>query len=452
MDREWFDALTRLVAAQRSRRATLSALVGATLLGGGLETAAKSKKNKKPKTCFGTKRCPFPSDGRNFEQCNLAGVSAEDCNGCDFRGADLGNADFSGSKVQGASFRAANLRNAFFDHADASGASFRDACLVGADFLGADLHGASFRGAILCNTTFPNGQVRNGGCDKVDKCCPGPDTTECNKDSDCAGGRVCCDHVCSTRCGCPPATPTDCGGTCTDTTTDRNNCGACGNVCGSAHTTAVSCNGTCQLTCEAGYAHCSGNPSDGCETNTATDNDNCGTCGTTCSGGQFCANGSCECPAATPDLCAGHCTNLQSDNANCGTCGNACPSEQTCVGGSCECPAGQTFCGGHCTNTQTDPDNCGACGTVCPGCQSCVEGSCQGLICCAKNARCAFGDTCCDEGYRCDDDCCETPLGTLTCCGGFGEPCEADCDCCGCSAACFDDGSGTGRTVCTQTH
>ena len=88
--------------------------------------------------------------------------------GVDFRGADLGNADFSSSKVQGASFRGANLRNAVFDFADASGASFRDACLVGTDFFGANLDGASLRGAILCNTIFPGGQIRNGSCGKVD--------------------------------------------------------------------------------------------------------------------------------------------------------------------------------------------------------------------------------------------------------------------------------------------
>jgi hypothetical protein len=218
MDRDRFDALARLLGASGSRRATLGALVGAALLGGGLETAAKSKKGKKPKTCFGTKSCPFPSDGQDFEQCNLAGVSAADCNGCDFRGADLGNADFSHVKVQGASFRNANLRNAFFDFADASGASFRDACLVGTDFFGADLHGASLRGAILCHTIFPNGQVRNGGCDKVDKCCPtcvgigeacgsseeccgqvpclGGQCLECVKDVDCPEGERCIDNQC----------------------------------------------------------------------------------------------------------------------------------------------------------------------------------------------------------------------------------------------------------------
>jgi hypothetical protein len=201
MDRDRFDALTRLLGASGSRRATLGGLVGTALLGGGLETAAKSKKGKKAKTCFGTKSCPFPSDGQDFEQCQLAGLAAEDCNGCDFRGADLGNADFSHVKVQGASFRNANLRNAFFDHADASGASFRDACLVGADFFGANLDGASFRGAILCHTIFPNGQVRNGGCDKVSKCCPGPEPNECRKDSDCGGAvPFCCNNVCSDEC------------------------------------------------------------------------------------------------------------------------------------------------------------------------------------------------------------------------------------------------------------
>jgi Pentapeptide repeats (8 copies) len=170
--------------------------VGAALLGDGFETAAKSKKGKNAKTCFGTKSCPFPSDGQEFRACNLAGLSADDCNGCDFRGADLGNADFSEVSVQGASFRGANLRNAFFDFADASGASFRDACLVGADFFGANLDGASLRGAILCNTTLPNGRISNRGCGKVTKCCPGAAPIECTKDTDCPSGQICVDNQC----------------------------------------------------------------------------------------------------------------------------------------------------------------------------------------------------------------------------------------------------------------
>jgi Pentapeptide repeats (8 copies) len=110
------------------------------------------------------------------------------------------------------------LRNAFFDIADASGASFRDACLVGTDFFAADLHGASFRGAILCNTIFPDRQIRNGGFDKVDKCCPtcvgigelcgssdeccgqvqciGGQCLECVKDSDCPEGEHCVNNQC----------------------------------------------------------------------------------------------------------------------------------------------------------------------------------------------------------------------------------------------------------------
>ena len=54
MDRDRFGALARLLGASGSRRATVGALLGAAL----------------------------PSDGQTFEQCNLASVSAEDCNGC----------------------------------------------------------------------------------------------------------------------------------------------------------------------------------------------------------------------------------------------------------------------------------------------------------------------------------------------------------------------------------
>jgi hypothetical protein len=227
MDRSRFDALTRLFATERSRRSALGAMIGALALGTG-DAVAKQKKNKKAKTCFGTKHCGNPRDGKSFRDCDFFNIDfTRSCNGCDFRGADLTDADFNdfpNASFQGASFREANLRGADAAYADFSGSSFRDACLAGTDFFHANLDGASLRGAILCNTVMPNGSIDNSGCDKATECCPpclavgdacgdgifgdccdtqcvnGFCAIECVKDTDCDAGEFCCGNTCGEEC------------------------------------------------------------------------------------------------------------------------------------------------------------------------------------------------------------------------------------------------------------
>ena len=47
MDRERFDALTRLLGAEGSRRTALGAVIGAALGGGGVTAAARTGRNRK---------------------------------------------------------------------------------------------------------------------------------------------------------------------------------------------------------------------------------------------------------------------------------------------------------------------------------------------------------------------------------------------------------------------
>ena len=72
----------------------------------------------------------------------------------------------------------------------------------------------------------------------------------------------------------------------------------------------------------------------------------------TCSGGQT--------------ACGGACTTTATDVNNCGSCGHACNTAdgETCIAGSCTCTTG-TDCGGICSITATDSNNCGGCGIVC---------------------------------------------------------------------------------------
>jgi hypothetical protein len=85
---------------------------------------------------------------------------------------------------------------------------------------------------------------------------------------------------------------TICDDTCTSTSSDEANCGACGHAC----TTGLACqNGACTLVvCAPGLADCDQNGS--CETSTSWDFYNCGGCNTQCSishPSQTCALGTC---------------------------------------------------------------------------------------------------------------------------------------------------------------
>jgi hypothetical protein len=80
--------------------------------------------------------------------------------------------------------------------------------------------------------------------------------------------------------------------------TDPVDRGTCGTVCSSNHMATVTCGGgICNGTCAAGWSDCNNNKqTDGCEANTATDQNNCGMCGRICTpdaGGNACSGGVC---------------------------------------------------------------------------------------------------------------------------------------------------------------
>jgi hypothetical protein len=98
-----------------------------------------------------------------------------------------------------------------------------------------------------------------------------------------------------------------CGGVCTSTQTDTNNCGACGNVCPvRPNANGTTCmGGACgYASCSVGFGDCFNGATDGCETVLNT-NSNCGACGRICGSGTTCSAGACvstaPVDAGTPD-------------------------------------------------------------------------------------------------------------------------------------------------------
>lgn len=188
---------------------------------------------------------------------------------------------------------------------------------------------------------------------------------------------------------------------------DVNNCGACTNKCGlTPNTVGSSCSaGTCKYTCSSGFGDCNANTADGCETNTASDLNNCGACGSRCSitnGSGTCSGGSCrvlactspfrDCNMSSTDGCE---SNSSNDPRNCGTCGNVCPSRPNtsstlCSGGGCgfNCASGYANCNGNAVdgceiNTTNNDNNCGSCGHSCGFFESCKNSRCctLGIFC-----------------------------------------------------------------------
>jgi hypothetical protein len=138
-----------------------------------------------------------------------------------------------------------------------------------------------------------------------------------------------------------------------NTTSDTMNCGQCGRVCNvnNGNISQYQCiASTCGImTCGTGFADCDQSYGTGCEKNVSNDINNCGNCNVQCAtanGTPTCSNGMCG--VGTCNSGFGNCNNMASDgcevNTNtdvdhCGTCPNACPSRtnatRTCTVGSC---------------------------------------------------------------------------------------------------------------------
>ncbi len=237
---------------------------------------------------------------------------------------------------------------------------------------------------------------------------------------------------------------TVCGSGCVDTTRDVHNCGSCGHDCNALqHVTGVGI--TCVASkcnvppssCEPGYAHCSSQPNDGCEVD-ITKPASCGSCTNVCtSSAPVCAGTSGDagatyacatgCMGSTPTLCTGTCTNTATDPNNCVSCGTKCPAptgsgNATCNSGcGVACNQGYHLCGASTCADSTSPSSCGTSCTPCSianGAAGCASGACTVASC-----NSGYGD--CDMNAA---NGCETNTNTTAAhCGSCSTPCGGVC-------------------------
>jgi hypothetical protein len=83
--------------------------------------------------------------------------------------------------------------------------------------------------------------------------------------------------------------------------------------------------------CPSGQILCNGTCTD-----TSANSQNCGACGKICALDSICINGACLSPCLPGQTsCNGSCVDIGSNSQNCGACGKVCPPEAACINGVC---------------------------------------------------------------------------------------------------------------------
>jgi hypothetical protein len=288
-----------------------------------------------------------------------------------------------------------------------------------------------------CAAAPDDGGVSAGRCDPATHAC-----VQCLTNEHCPVGNLCVARACAPGCDATRACPngrTCCGGGCVDTATSASHCGACGALCTTANGAPACAASVCGVgRCNEPFGDCDRDPSTGCETNTRTAVNHCGSCGLACPAranaavtcidaacGFTCSPGFGDCDGDPGNGCE---TDLTTTLSRCGRCDNACSftgGVGACAGGVCTrtaCSSGRGDCDGNTANgcevdLQSDAANCHMCSAACSFAQAtavCVAGACAIGTCAAGFGNC---DTATANG-------CETDTSSsLAHCGACGRSC-----------------------------
>jgi hypothetical protein len=343
MDRDRFDALTRLLATPGSRRAAISVLLGTGLVAKSLDALAK-KPSKKDRDKGKAKKARNRKQQKKRARAEAAAGCCKSGNCSPGTGKNLTRCCFEGQTLTKKSFKSSNLTEANFTGANLTNANFAStnltrACLVDATITGANFKSANLSGVVRCRTK-DGANVDDSGCHLGTPCCPTcTSDTQCGDDERCCEGRCqaveCCDNGIRSTCD---AGELCCAHQCVSgICCDAEDCRPRGNNCVSAGGGPTACI--------------------------------CGS-GTLCPVDQTC------CPAEPGPTNAGTCANLATNADHCGRCGHECGTNEVCRAGACVCPtdAGFKLCGEACVPATQCCDS-----GDCSVCQQCVTGSCQAL-------------------------------------------------------------------------
>jgi hypothetical protein len=233
----------------------------------------------------------------------------------------------------------------------------------------------------------PNGIGNCGACGNA---CSG-DAGLCATDE--AGS-----FACTTAC--PDTTPTNCNGSCVDTTSNPEYCGGCDGGCTTtvAHASPSCATSSCGFTCNTGYTLCD----TGC-VDYLTDPNNCGGCGSTyaCASG-VCSEGVCQAAVvdAGPDVVDASMPETgTSGTPEAGPMDAASDAPVPCPDGGCPTsgPSGYSSCPAGSCNGSTGATCAGGGACVCINDSQCKSGKCVEVA--GENDR-SCGSNCTGTGSR----------------------------------------------------
>lgn len=236
------------------------------------------------------------------------------------------------------------------------------ACTVGDICDGA---GNCVSGTVSC----PDCQT----CDAAGNC--GPDGSQngagCTGNGDPCFKHTCADGTCiDTPITCSPPDNDPCHiGVCAANGTCGFADAPAGTPCAVANGIGTCQAGVCQVSaCNAGFANCDNNSTNGCETNTAIDPNNCGGCGHACPGGEPCVNGVCQ-PTCADGIKNGTETDVDCGGGTCPACANGktCNVDSDCQSGFCN----NGVCAPPCPKPASDSTFYASCFNIS---ESCTDG------------------------------------------------------------------------------